>query len=70
MRKKDIAGVPAFKAEASGPHGNCMGFAPLPDGTIAIFDTDADEHAPVLRFTVDEWTAFVDGARTCRFIPL
>lgn len=70
MRKKELAGVLAFKAESSGPNGNCVGYAPLGDGTIALFDTAGDGDSPVLRFGRSEWGAFLDAVRTGRFIPL
>ncbi|WP_082032389.1 DUF397 domain-containing protein [Nocardia vulneris] len=47
-----------------------MAYAPLGDGTIAVFDTHGDDDAPVLRFTRGEWAAFLDAARTGRFVPL
>ncbi|KZM75256.1 DUF397 domain-containing protein [Nocardia terpenica] len=68
MNKKDLDGIPALKAAASGPDGHCVAFAALGDGTIAVFNTNDGQHAPVLQFTPCEWEAFLDGVRTDRFI--
>ncbi|MEV0248423.1 DUF397 domain-containing protein [Nocardia sp. NPDC050712] len=70
MLKKSLAGVAVFKAAASGPDGNCVAFGALPDGSIAVFNTRDDDAAPVLVFTAAEWDAFLEGARTARFVPL
>ncbi len=42
--------------------GNCVEVASLADGGVGVRNSkDAD--GPVLRFTADEWHAFLDSAR-------
>ncbi len=70
LRKKDLDPIGVFKAEASGPDGHCVAFAPLYDGTVAVFNTRDDDDGPALAFTPAEWDAFVEGVRTGRFMAL
>ncbi|GAB2672334.1 DUF397 domain-containing protein [Nocardia goodfellowii] len=70
MQKKDLAGIAMFKAAASGPNGDCVAFGMLSDGSVAVFNTRDEDAAPVLVFTPAEWEAFLEGARTNRFIPV
>ncbi|WP_378730769.1 DUF397 domain-containing protein [Nocardia brasiliensis] len=70
LLKKDLYGLAAFKAAASGPDGNCVAFAALPEGGIAVFNTRDTDNAPALRFTPAEWDAFIEGVRTGRFITV
>jgi len=49
------------KASRSFANGNCVEVATLPDGMIGIRDSK-DPDGPVLRFTPDEWNAFLAGA--------
>jgi len=66
MSKK--SGPPArwFKSSFSGPNGNaCVEIAVLPDG-IAVRDSK-DPSGPVLRFTNQEWSAFLAGVRADEF---
>jgi hypothetical protein len=39
---------------------NCVEVAPLPDGGVAVRDSK-DPGGPVLRYTADEWSAFLLG---------
>ena len=55
-----------FKSSYSGPNGNaCVEVAMLPDG-VAVRDSK-DRSGPVLRFTVQEWFAFLNGVRADEF---
>ena len=54
------------KSTRSGNSGNCVEVAELPDGGRAVRDSK-DPQGPVLRFTRDEWSAFVAGARDGEF---
>jgi Domain of unknown function (DUF397) len=47
-------------------NGNCVEVASLPDGEIGVRDSK-DPGGPVLRFTADEWHAFLGGARKGEF---
>jgi hypothetical protein len=47
---------------------NCVEVTALPNGQVAIRDSkDARSDAPVLRFTQDEWSAFLRGVRAGEF---
>lgn len=55
------------KSTRSGPWtDNCVEVADLPDGGRAVRDSK-DPGGPVLRFTWDEWNAFVLGAKDGEF---
>ena len=47
-------------------NGNCLEVASLPDGEIGVRDSK-DPDGAVLRFTRDEWHAFLGGARNGEF---
>jgi hypothetical protein len=49
-----------------GSHGSCVEIAKLPEG-VAVRDGKAGEEGPVLRFTHEEWDAFVTGIRAGDF---
>jgi hypothetical protein len=53
------------KAQSSIGNGACVELAPV-DGMIAIRDSK-DPDGPVLRYTADEWRAFLDGAKKGEF---
>jgi hypothetical protein len=46
----------------SGSGGTCVAFAELPDGGTAVRHSQ-DPDGPQLRFTADEWRAFIAGVR-------
>jgi hypothetical protein len=63
MPASDLPAVTWRKSRRSGPQGgNCVEFAYLPDGQVAIRNS-RDAAGPALVFTPGEWTAFVGGAR-------
>ena len=55
-----------IKSSLSFSNGNCVEVASLPGGAIGVRDSK-DAEGPVLRFTPDEWRAFLGGARTGEF---
>ena len=75
-----VVGRPTFGSSPAGPdsgpnwvksslsfsNGNCVEVAHLPGRTIGLRDSK-DPHGPVLRFTPDEWQAFLGGARLGEF---
>ncbi len=54
------------KSSLSLSNGNCVEVASLPDGRIGVRNS-RDSEGPVLRFTSDEWHAFLGGARNGEF---
>ena len=56
------------KASASAGNGNCVEVTRLHDG-IGVRDSK-DPHGPVLRYTPQEWAAFLDGAKAGEFDSL
>ena len=55
------AGLSWIKSSLSFSNGNCVEVAGLPDGGVGVRDSK-DPSGPVLRFTPDEWNAFLGGA--------
>jgi hypothetical protein len=55
-----------IKSSLSFSNGNCVEVASLPDGDIGVRDSK-DPHGAVLRFTSDEWHAFLGGVRNGEF---
>ena len=58
-----------IKSSLSGSNGNCVEVADLPEGTVGIRNS-RDTDGPILRFTPDEWVAFLAGARRGEFDTL
>lgn len=54
------------KSSLSFSNGNCVEVANLPDGRIGVRNS-RDSEGPVLRFTSDEWHAFLGGAQNGEF---
>jgi hypothetical protein len=54
------------KSSLSFANGNCVEVAGLPDGGIVVRNS-RDPDGPVLRFTPDEWRAFLGGVRNGDF---
>jgi hypothetical protein len=55
-----------IKSSLSAANGNCVEIAALPDDGVAIRDSK-DITGPMLRFTADEWSAFLGGVRNGEF---
>lgn len=54
------------KSSLSFSHGNCVEVADLPGGGVGVRNS-RDCEGPLLRFTPEEWQAFLGGARTGEF---
>ena len=55
-----------IKSSLSYANGNCVEVASLPGGTIGVRNSK-DAAGPVLRFTPQEWHAFLCGVRNGDF---
>ena len=55
-----------IKSSHSYANGNCVEVASLPGGTIGVRNSK-DAAGPVLRFTPQEWHAFLGGVRLGEF---
>ena len=60
------SGLKWVKSSLSFANGNCVEVASLPDGQIGVRNS-RDTEGAVLRFTSDEWHAFLGGARHGEF---
>ena len=60
------SGVSWFKSSLSFSNGNCVEVANLSGGQIGVRDSKNPE-GPVLRFTHDEWHAFIGGVHGGEF---
>jgi hypothetical protein len=54
------------KSSLSFSNGNCVEVASMPGGGIGVRDSK-DTEGPILRFTPDEWIAFIGGVRNGEF---
>jgi hypothetical protein len=54
------------KSSLSFANGNCVEVAGLPDGRVGVRHSK-DVTGPILRFTPDEWHAFLGGVRNGEF---
>lgn len=59
-------GTSWVKSSLSYANGNCVEVADLPEGEIGVRNSRHAE-GPVLRFTPDEWRAFLGGVRNGEF---
>ena len=59
-------GLVWVKSSLSFANGNCVEVADLPDGAVGVRNS-RDQGGPVLRFTPDEWHAFLGGVRKGEF---
>ena len=59
-------GLGWIKSSLSFSNGNCVEVASLPEGEIGVRDSK-DSEGPVLRFTSDEWRAFLGGVHNGEF---
>jgi hypothetical protein len=55
-----------IKSSLSFSNSNCVEVAGLPEGEVGVRDSK-DIKGPVLRFTPDEWHAFLGGVRNGEF---
>jgi len=64
--ERPVSGPDWVKSSLSFSNGNCVEVASLPHGEIGVRNSrDAD--GAVLRFTPDEWHAFLGGVRNGEF---
>lgn len=66
MPERPGPGSSWVKSSLSFASGNCVEVASLSDGTIGLRNS-RDSDGPVLRFTPDEWHAFLGGAQKGEF---
>ena len=55
-----------IKSSLSYANGNCVEVASLPSGEIGVRNS-RDSEGPVLRFTSEEWHAFLGGVRNGQY---
>lgn len=60
------SGLTWVKSSFSFSNGNCVEVADLPEGGVGVRNS-RDPEGAVLRFTPDEWHAFIGGARIGEF---
>lgn len=65
-RERPGSGSHWTKSSLSYAMGNCVEVADLPGGEIGVRNS-RDMGGPVLRFTPDEWHAFIGGVRNGEF---
>lgn len=65
-RERPATGSLWVKSSLSYANGNCVEVAGLPGGEIGVRNS-RDSGGPVLRFTPDEWHAFLGGVRNGEF---
>jgi hypothetical protein len=61
-----VAGPTWVKSSLSYANGNCVEVSDLPGGTVGVRNS-RDRGGAVLRFTLDEWQAFLGGVRNGEF---
>jgi Domain of unknown function (DUF397) len=59
------SGLRWIKGSRSYSNGNCVEVTSFPDAHVGVRDSKSE--GPILRFTPDEWTAFLEGARNGEF---
>jgi hypothetical protein len=55
------------KSSYSNSFSNCVEVARAPDGSVFVRDSKDGGTGPVLRFTRQEWAAFLEGAMAGEF---
>jgi uncharacterized protein DUF397 len=66
LASSTMAGSIWVKSSLSFANGNCVEVSDQPGGTIGVRNS-RDREGPVLRFTPDEWQAFLGGVRNGEF---
>jgi hypothetical protein len=66
MAGSPMTGSTWVKSSLSYANHNCVEVSDLPDGVIGVRNS-RDREGPVLRFTPDEWHAFLGGVRKGEF---
>jgi hypothetical protein len=58
-----------FRTSSFCNFGECVEVGEAPDGTWVVRDTKDAARSAALRFTADEWAAFVQGVKAGEFDP-
>jgi hypothetical protein len=66
LASSTMAGSIWVKSSLSFANGNCVEVSDQPGGTVGVRNS-RDREGPVLRFTPDEWQAFLGGVRNGEF---
>jgi Domain of unknown function (DUF397) len=66
LASSTMTGSTWVKSSLSYANGNCVEVSDLPGGTIGVRNS-REREGPVLRFTQDEWHAFLGGVREGEF---
>ncbi len=66
LASSTMAGSTWVKSSLSFANGNCVEVSDQPGGAIGVRNS-RDREGPVLRFTPDEWQAFLGGVRNGEF---
>lgn len=66
MQHGNPLGPTWVKSSLSFANGNCLEVAALPGGDVGV-RSSRDPEGAVLRFTPDEWQAFIGGVRNGEF---
>lgn len=61
-----MAGRTWIKSSLSYANHNCVEVCDLPEGAVGVRNS-RDREGPVLRFTPDEWNAFIGGVHNGEF---
>jgi hypothetical protein len=66
----EVAGSQAaFRRSSFCGNMSCVEVAASPDGDILVRDAKNSDNGPVLRFTEQEWTDFLNGVTAGEFTP-
>ena len=66
LASSTVAGSTWVKSSLSFANGNCVEVSDQPGGTVGVRNS-REREGPVLRFTPDEWQAFLGGVRNGEF---
>jgi Domain of unknown function (DUF397) len=66
LASSTMTGPTWVKSSLSFANGNCVEVSDQPGGTIGVRNS-REREGPVLRFTPDEWQAFLGGVRNGEF---
>ena len=66
LASSTMTGPTWVKSSLSFANGNCVEVSDQPGGAIGVRNS-RDREGPVLRFTPDEWQAFLGGVRNGEF---
>ena len=66
LASSTMAGSIWVKSSLSFANGNCVEVSDQPGGTVGVRNS-REREGPVLRFTPDEWQAFLGGVRNGEF---